>query len=227
MFDLDFDFDFDFGGGHFSDGHPDGFGSCLLIVGGGLILTLVIAVAAQNLPVILTIGFLFLTVLFAPKSRKSKVSDWQKLLLLISFFALIVTSCWTALEFQEYQHQAQLAAEKAAAEEQRIEAENAKIGFYGRAKKWFWGEATVVPTETPVMESPPKELPPEVVQASREFWGLPPNGLPPSTEAPTLPKVESEPAPIVTSIADVNSENQNVEEEKPSVMQRLRRFFGR
>lgn len=204
MFDLDFDLDFDFGVGDHLSG-PDGTGCIIIAVVMGAAVAIV---SSGSLPVILIAVCLFLTLLFAPKSKK-KIPDLQKLLLLLSVFGLIVSSCWGAQQFQEYQKKQEELRIEQEIEAKKQEEENQKLGVLRRAKTWLMG------TEENTENNP------ETVSVQ---------------PAVIVEPVKIDPAPITTQIetAPVTSQNENANEDQnsanqegPSILDRIKGWLSR
>ena len=156
--DLDFDFvDVDLDGCG-----PDAFGFLVFI---GIISAVVvggITVLSEHPIFGAAAAFLFLTVLFgAPRKKDSsryvkfqvpgekpkRRSKWRFYIAMISFIAFLACSTVGIREYQIAAQERRIQEAEAQAEQEKIDAENRRLGAWGRLKRWAAGDKDAEKTE--------------------------------------------------------------------------------
>lgn len=145
MFDLDIDFEFEmpeFGGLGGSE-IPSGCGVAFVVGAVGIGIVSIVSAIAGNVGFLLAFVFFIATIFLLPKKKSSHKIE-RRIFSGITFIAFLACAIWGGVVFQRQAEIARIEREHQAAVEAEMEArraaKNKKLGLYGRAKNWVFGE---------------------------------------------------------------------------------------
>jgi type VI protein secretion system component VasK len=141
--ELDFDFDFiDIDGCG-----PEGLGILVLIGGIAGAIAVGATILAEHPMFVVAATFLFLTIFFAvPRRKKSHTkpsktrSRWRISLIIFSFVGFAIFATMGVQDYRVAAQQRQEQEVREQLEQERIEAENKRLGAWGRLKRWAGGD---------------------------------------------------------------------------------------